>query len=183
MSFFIVFLMLFCAFFACFSFNTVYSLMYLIILFCITGSLLVSSSMEFIGLLLIIIYVGAVAILFVFLIMLVKIQETKFSFSKKYSVMLIIFLFCCFLVDWYYHNPFILDEQSGMLADAMYNIDTLGQGLYNYYLIEILLAGLILLIALVGAVIMTYNFDSKKLQKESKQLNKNFNTLSFFKSK
>ena len=46
--------------------------------------------------------------------------------------------------------------------DSLNNIDVLGQGLYNYFLICFLLAGLILLVAMIGAIVLTLNFSSQR---------------------
>jgi hypothetical protein len=60
----------------------------------------------------------------------------------------------------------------------------IGQMLYNYYLVSFLLAGLILLVALIGSIILTVNFDeTKKGQLANRQLSRMDNNLSFFKKK
>jgi NADH-quinone oxidoreductase subunit J len=66
--------------------------------------------------------------------------------------------------------------------DPLTSIDVLGQSLYNYYLLCFLLAGLILLVAMIGAIILTLNFSSKR-QNElvSRQLSRSDNFLAFFK--
>jgi len=62
------------------------------------------------------------------------------------------------------------------------SIDVLGQILYNYYLLCFLLAGLILLVAMIGAIVLTLNFRSqRKNELVSRQLSRSENFLAFFK--
>ena len=69
-----------------------------------------------------------------------------------------------------------------LIFDKLNNIDVIGQVLYNYFLVCFLLAGLILLVALIGAIVLTLRFNSvKKSQLVSRQLSRTDNFLSFFK--
>jgi NADH:ubiquinone oxidoreductase subunit 6 (subunit J) len=66
--------------------------------------------------------------------------------------------------------------------DSLNNIDILGQVLYNYFLVCFLLAGLILLIALIGAIVLTLRFNTfQKKQHVFRQLSRTDNLFSFFK--
>ena len=66
--------------------------------------------------------------------------------------------------------------------DKLNNIDVIGQVLYNYFISCFLLAGLVLLIALIGAIVLTLRFNSvKKSQLVSRQLSRTDNFLTFFK--
>ena len=66
--------------------------------------------------------------------------------------------------------------------DDLYSIEVLGQSLYNYYLSCFLLAGLILLIAMIGAIVLTLNFSShRKNELSARQLSRTNDFLSFFK--
>jgi NADH-quinone oxidoreductase subunit J len=65
--------------------------------------------------------------------------------------------------------------------DALYNIDSLGQFLYNYFLTCFLIAGIILLVALIGAIILTLNFNSsRKNQLISRQLSRSIKCVHSF---
>ena len=65
--------------------------------------------------------------------------------------------------------------------DALYNIDSLGQFLYNYFLSCFLIAGIILLVALVGAIVLTLNFNSsRKNQLISRQLSRSIKCVHSF---
>ena len=66
--------------------------------------------------------------------------------------------------------------------DNLSSIDVLGQSLYNYYLVCFLLAGLILLVAMLGAIVLTLNFSSqRKTELSARQLSRSDNFLAFFK--
>ncbi len=135
------------------------------------------------------------AVLFFFVIMMlnVKIHENIFTklFSKNFSNS-IITLFLLYLVSIvlfvylksiFYSNSSLIDNvvNAEILIDNLNNIDVLGQVLYNYYLICFLLAGLVLLVALVGAIILTLRFNNvQKSQLTSRQLSRTDNFLSFF---
>ena len=69
-----------------------------------------------------------------------------------------------------------------LLLDNSNNIDILGQALFGYYLICFLLAGILLLIALVGCIVLTLKFNNtEETQNVNRQLSRSDNFLSFFK--
>lgn len=136
---------------------------------------------------LIIIYVGAITVLFLFVIMMLDINVLVYKKNNKnFGYLPIIFLisFIFFLETFimfskifttYYH----LIEQSFFKNDFFYhkilnhldtitNIETIGQILYSYYAFFFLAAGIVLLIALIGAVTLT-----KKEKKKQNFLTKN----------
>jgi len=91
----LVFLILVCAFMVILSKNPVHSIFYLILVFCGAATLLISLGAEFLGLILIIVYVGAVAVLFLFVIMMlnIKIIELNANFINYLPLSSILFLF------------------------------------------------------------------------------------------
>jgi NADH-quinone oxidoreductase subunit J len=175
------------AIFVIYSTNTIYSVFFLILVFVNSTGLLLISEVEFISIMLIIIYVGAITVLFLFVIMMldinVLIDKNK---NNNFGYLPIIFLisFIFFLETFvmfskifttYYH----LIEQSIFKNDVFYNkilnqidyitnIETIGHILYSYYAFFFLAAGIILLIALIGAVTLT-----KKEKKKTNYLTKN----------
>ena len=178
-----------------FSTNPVESVLFLILAFCNAGAILVMFNTEFLGLIFIIVYVGAIAVLFLFVIMMlnVKIYENVFFklFTKNFFGRIVIFFLVYFvsiisfiyLKSIFYSNVLIKDNLFFQpFVDNLNNIDVLGQVLYNYYLICFLLAGLILLISLIGAVVLTLRFNNvQKSQLTNRQLSRSDNFLSFFK--
>jgi NADH-quinone oxidoreductase subunit J len=175
------------AIFVIYSTNTIYSAFFLILVFTNSTGLLLISEVEFISIMLIIIYVGAITVLFLFVIMMLDInvlidKNNNNNFGYLPIIFLISFVF--FLETFvmfskifttYYH----LIEQSFFKNDLFYrqfinqldtitNIETIGQILYSYYAFFFLAAGIILLIALIGAVTLT-----KKEKKKQNFLTKN----------
>nr|YP_003734811.1 NADH dehydrogenase subunit 6 [Globisporangium ultimum]YP_003734870.1 NADH dehydrogenase subunit 6 [Globisporangium ultimum]ACZ43846.1 NADH dehydrogenase subunit 6 [Globisporangium ultimum]ACZ43905.1 NADH dehydrogenase subunit 6 [Globisporangium ultimum]ACZ44428.1 NADH dehydrogenase subunit 6 [Globisporangium ultimum]ACZ44487.1 NADH dehydrogenase subunit 6 [Globisporangium ultimum] len=175
------------AIFVIYSTNTIYSAFFLILVFVNSTGLLLISEIEFISIMLIIIYVGAITVLFLFVIMMLDInvlidKNNNNNFGYLPIIFLISFVF--FLETFvmfskifttYYH----LIEQSFFKNDLFYNqviyqldnitnIETIGQILYSYYAFFFLAAGIILLIALIGAVTLT-----KKEKKKQNFLTKN----------
>jgi len=177
-----------------FSANPVESVLFLILTFFNAGAILIMFNAEFLGLIFIIVYVGAIAVLFLFVIMMlnVKMHQNTFSSLVKQNIgYVIIGLFLAsFLIETGYlclQSVFRSQSltsginNSALLIDSLNNIDVLGQVLYNYYLVCFLVAGLILLVALVGAIILTLRFNNvHKSQLTSRQLSRTDNFLSFF---
>ena len=80
-------------------------------------------------------------------------------------------------------KEFLFDSAANNFGfvDSLNNIDVLGQVLYNYYLVSFLLSGLILLVALIGAIVLTLRFNNvHKSQFVNRQLARRDNFLSFF---
>ena len=179
------------------SLNPIESVLFLILAFCNTAAILFIFNVEFLGLLFIIIYVGAVAVLFLFIIMMLNIKnqeqfvvnsnfikiiydKIKFFIFSFLIIILFLFLQNCFSQDTFLFFDKNFDFIS--IFDKLNNIDVIGQVLYNYFIICFLLAGLVLLIALVGAVVLTLRFNNvKKSQLVSRQLSRTDNFLTFFK--
>lgn len=178
-----------------FSTNPVESVLFLILTFLNAGAILILFNAEFLGLIFIIVYVGAIAVLFLFVIMMlnVKVHENIFAklFRKNFNNVIITMFFFylvsvlmfVYLKTLFGQADFLVENilNSETLIDSLNNIDSLGQALYNYYLVCFLIAGFVLLIALVGAIILTLRFNTvQKSQLTSRQLSRTDNFLSFF---
>jgi NADH-quinone oxidoreductase subunit J len=142
----------------------------------------------------VIIYVGAVAVLFLFVVMMINIKQeqkaiTLFSgifykllgpvvFGFFTFLLLLIFFLEVFGVD----NVFFSFDSTFLTnIDFLYNIDILGQSLFNYFLVCFLIAGLILFLALLGSIVLTLRFNTLKAhQKSFRQLSRSDKFLSFF---
>lgn len=191
---FLCFLLIFCGASVSSSVNSIESILFLILTFFNSSMVLFFFHVEFLGLVFIIVYVGAIAVLFLFIIMMlnVKVGEKTSLLINANTVTAfvsipLIDLFLSF--GWQIISPnddsviLFRDYEKSYFFDNLYNIDVLGQALYNYYLISFLLAGLILLIALVGAVVLTLRFNTvKKTQSVFRQLSRTDNALSFVRS-
>jgi|LauGreSuBDMM15SN_2_FD.fasta_scaffold195215_1 NADH-quinone oxidoreductase subunit J len=190
LHYFFSFLLLLSSIFVFISKNPVHSVLFLILAFCNASGILFLFNAEFLGLVFIIIYVGAIAVLFLFVVMMLNV---KIYSSDEFSYLPFIFLGGFVLVIqvflvlekafsnsifWSTSLPYNFEN----FLDPLTSIDVIGQSLYNYYLLCFLLAGLILLVAMIGAIILTLNFSSKR-QNElvSRQLSRSDNFLAFFK--
>jgi NADH-quinone oxidoreductase subunit J len=177
-----------------FSVNPIESVLFLILTFVNAGAILFMFQSEFLGLVFVIVYVGAIAVLFLFVIMMLNVKTHKNIFSQiflnfnnllisgffAYLISLGLFLF---LKSSFNAQEFPFQEQTGLiLIDNLHNTEVLGQVLYNYYAVGVLIAGLILLVALIGSIVLTLRFNRiHKSQLISRQLARTDNFLSFFK--
>jgi len=180
-----------------FSTNPVESVLYLILTFCNAGAVLFLYNLEFFGLIFIIIYVGAIAVLFLFVIMMLNIKiHSSFLGNLNFknlllyvtSALVIYNLLAAVSLNLLKVMPFIdtklpFDVNSRtFLIDDLNNIDVFGQVFYNYYSLYLPLAGFVLLIALVGVIVLTLHFNKpKKAQIDSRQLSRTDSFISFFK--
>ena len=147
--------------------NTVYSVFFLILVFITISILFIMVGAEFLGMIMLIVYVGAVAVLFLFVVMMlnVTVQETKTSSRKGLinnisvgsTVAIIIFLELLIAVGgWKYKDSF-LPLSSIKPNSGLSNTHALGNILYTDYIHLFQISGMILLIAMIGAITLTFN--------------------------
>lgn len=169
--------------------NPVYSILFLILTFCESASILILFKIEFLGLLYVIIYVGAITVLFLFVVMMLNVKGSSNSpfytgiFLFVVSVIFGIQLFFSFQSTFFDFTIFKQFEISTfyLYFDTLYNIDVLAQVLYNNFLICFLLAGIILLVAMIGAIVLTLNFKSnRKNELSNRQLSRGITQLSYY---
>jgi len=186
---FLSFLLLFSSIFVLISENPVHSVLFLILTFCNAAAVLLLLNVEFLGLIFIIIYVGAIAVLFLFVVMMlnVKIYSSK-SFIQNPILFLVGFIalsqIFLLLERTFLDSNTLIDSENlsvSIFLDSLSSIDILGQGLYNNYIICFLIAGLVLLVAMIGAIVLTLNFSSqRKNEIVFRQLSRSDNFLAFF---
>ena len=106
-------------------------------------------------------------------------QYIPFIFLGSLILLIQIFLNLSVIFDDHIDNTTF--SVFGISLDNLSNIDIFGQGLYNYFLITFLIAGLILLVAMIGAIVLTLNFRSqRKTELAGRQLSRSDNFLAFF---
>ena len=145
--------------------NPVHFVLFLILAFFNAAGLLILMEMEFLSLIFIVVYVGAIAVLFLFVVMMlnVKISEVEDEVLQYLPVGGTIGLIFLFLIFFIIEGDFVsFNGQANSIyldwfqqVDVVSNIETLGQVLYTDYLVYFLLAGVILLVAMVGAIVLT----------------------------
>jgi NADH-quinone oxidoreductase subunit J len=148
------------AVFVIFARNPVHSVMWLIVAFFNAAGLMLLLGAEFIAMLLVIVYVGAVAVLFLFIVMMLDIDFSKlrsgFSKNLPFGLILALFLMGEMIVA---ANAWKAGPVTGGVAAGAQvrpNIEAVGEALYSRFLMPFELAGLILLVALIGAIVLTH---------------------------
>jgi NADH-quinone oxidoreductase subunit J len=145
--------------------NPVHSVLFLILAFFNSAGLFVLLGAEFLAMILVIVYVGAVAVLFLFVVMMLDIdfEELRSGFMRYLPIgALIGFVLLAELVFMVFGNwiiaPTVASVQAAPLPAAAANITNtraLGDLLYTRYLFAFQTAGLILLVAMIGAIVLT----------------------------
>ena len=146
--------------------NTVYSVFFLILVFVSVSILFIMIGAEFLGMIMLIVYVGAVAVLFLFVVMMLNITEQVKgnkktegiinNFSLGSIVGAIIFLELLVVIGgWKYKDTFI-PLSSLNLDSNLSNTHSLGNVLYTDYIHLFQIAGMILLVAMIGAITLTF---------------------------
>ena len=144
--------------------NPVHSVLWLILAFFNAAGLMILLGAEFIAMLLVIVYVGAVAVLFLFVVMMLDIDfaELRAGFIKNFplGLALAVVLFVELFIGLVVHGAggVQLGKASGAAAQAadMSNIQAIGALLYSKYLFLFEAAGLVLLVAMIGAIVLTH---------------------------
>lgn len=161
--------------FVVFARNPVVNVLSLILATFYAAGIFILLKAEYLAFSLIIIYVGAVAVLFLFVVMLISIEKPKKTELKSplafFGLLLIVELVTLL---WHAKNPLILDEFSTFSIASFKNLTNahaLGELLYTYYFLAFQLSGLVLFVAMIGAIILVYEKrDTIKRQKVSDQL-------------
>lgn len=141
--------------------NPVHSVLWLILAFLSSAGLFVLLGAEFVAMLLIIVYVGAVAVLFLFVVMMLDVDfaQLKAEMAKYMPLALLIGLVILMQFVMAFGVWETNDAAEGLRAQVTdpdrYNTEALGLILYDDYFLLFQLAGLILLVAMIGAIVLT----------------------------
>ena len=144
--------------------STVNSVFFLILDFISVGCLFIMVGAEFLGMIILIVYVGAVAVLFLFVVMMLNVAEQKQSWfiGKKSThipsgliVSVLIFLELLVVIGgWKYKDN--LMSSSTLSISKTTNTHELGSVMYTDYILYFQLAGIVLLLAMIGAILLTF---------------------------
>ena len=167
--------------------NTVYSVFFLILVFVSVSTLFIMIGAEFLGMIMLIVYVGAVAVLFLFVVMMLNLSEqftkqtSRKGFINNISVgilvgVVILLELMVVVGGWKYKENFI-STSSININENLTNTHALGNILYTDYIHLFQISGMILLIAMIGAITLTFTkrenikrqnyFDQIKRDKDS----------------
>ena len=154
--------------------NTVHAVFFLILDFISISCLFIMIGAEFLGMIMLIVYVGAVAVLFLFVVMMLNVAEQKQSwFIGKKSTHIPIGLIVSVLIllellvvvgGWKYKDD--LMSSSTLNISNISNTHQLGLVMYTDYILYFQLAGIILLLSMIGAILLTFR-QRKGVKKQS----------------
>ena len=140
--------------------NPVHSVLWLIMAFFNSAGLMLILGAEFIAMLLVIVYVGAVAVLFLFIVMMLNIDfaalRSGFTRNMPFGLLVAIVLFAEIFVAVSAWKAGPVTGGAQPAATTQPNIEAVGELLYTRYLFPFELAGLILLVAMIGAIVLTH---------------------------
>ena len=145
--------------------NTVHSVFFLILDFISISCLFIMIGAEFLGMIMLIVYVGAVAVLFLFVVMMLNVaqQKNQWFIAKDSSghipvgllISTIIFFELIIVIGGWKYKPDLL-KTNDFISNEISNTHSLGQVLYTDYIHIFQISGMILLIAMIGAIVLTF---------------------------
>jgi len=146
--------------------NTVHSVFFLILDFISISCLFIMIGAEFLGMIMLIVYVGAVAVLFLFVVMMLNVaqQKNQWFISKENSnhipigllISVIIFFELIIVIGGWKYKPDLFDQSNLSIVNDVSNTHSLGMVLYTDYIHIFQISGMILLIAMIGAIVLTF---------------------------
>jgi len=163
--------------------NTVHSVFFLILDFISISCLFIMIGAEFLGMIMLIVYVGAVAVLFLFVVMMLNVAQQKNQWfnSEETSghipigliISTIIFFELIIVVGGWKYKPELLNSNTTQISNEVSNTHSLGQVLYTDYIHVFQISGMILLIAMIGAIVLTFRQrEGVKTQSYLKQISR-----------
>ena len=146
--------------------NTVHSVFFLILDFISISCLFIMIGAEFLGMIMLNVYVGAVAVLFLFVVMMLNVAQQNdelFETPTRYAhlpigliISLVIFFELIIVVGGWKYKPNLVSVNSINLDQDITNTHLIGNILYTEYIHLFQLSGMILLVAMIGAIVLTF---------------------------
>tara|TARA_B100001113_G_scaffold320921_1_gene290447 strand:+ start:62 stop:694 length:633 start_codon:yes stop_codon:yes gene_type:complete len=163
--------------------NTVHSVFFLILDFISISCLFIMIGAEFLGMIMLIVYVGAVAVLFLFVVMMLNVAQQKNQwFASEGSsghipvgliISTVIFFELIIVIGGWKYKPDLFDLNNSMTNFDLSNTHSIGQILYTDYIHIFQISGMILLVAMVGAIVLTFRKrEGVKTQSYLKQISR-----------
>jgi len=147
--------------------NTVHSVFFLILDFVSVSCLFIMIGAEFLGMIMLIVYVGAVAVLFLFVVMMLNVSQQKNTLFVTSSgsrhvpvgllISLIIFFEIIIVIGGWKYKPDLVKSISSNFSNEVTNTHSIGYVLYTDYIHLFQLSGMILLVAMIGAIVLTFS--------------------------
>ena len=146
--------------------NTVHSVFFLILDFISISCLFIMIGAEFLGMIMLIVYVGAVAVLFLFVVMMLNVaqQKNQWLLSEDSSghipigliISTLIFFELIIVIGGWKYKPDLVNSASIEINSSATNTQLLGNIIYTDYVHLFQLSGMILLVAMIGAIVLTF---------------------------
>ena len=146
--------------------NTVHSVFFLILDFISVSCLFIMIGAEFLGMMMLIVYVGAVAVLFLFVVMMLNVAQQNnplINSDENFShipvgliISLIIFFELIIVLGGWKFKPDLVTSVSLLVDQNVTNTHSIGSVLYTDYIHVFQLSGMILLVAMIGAIVLTF---------------------------
>ena len=146
--------------------NTVHSVFFLILDFISVSCLFIMIGAEFLGMIMLIVYVGAVDVLFLFVVMMLNVAQQKNQWFESTSdnthipigllISVVIFFELVIVISGWKYKPDLLSSVSVEINQNITNTHSIGNILYTDYIHLFQLSGMILLVAMIGAIVLTY---------------------------
>ncbi len=146
--------------------NTVHSVFFLILDFISISCLFIMMGAEFLGMIMLIVYVGAVAVLFLFVVMMLNVTKQSNQWFKSSSrsshipigllVSIIIFFELVIVIGGWKYKPELANSSINNTSSEITNTHSIGYVLYTDYIHLFQLSGMILLVAMIGAIVLTF---------------------------
>ena len=163
--------------------NTVHSVFFLILDFISVSCLFIMIGAEFLGMIMLIVYVGAVAVLFLFVVMMLNVAKQKNTWFKSSTnsahipigllVSIIIFFEVIIVIGGWKYKPELSNK---IVVSDITNTHSIGNVLYTEYIHLFQLSGMVLLVAMIGAIVLTFRKrEGLKRQSYFKQLSRERN--------
>ena len=164
--------------------NTVHSVFFLILDFISISCLFIMIGAEFLGMIMLIVYVGAVAVLFLFVVMMLNVAQQKNQWFNSESttsshipvgliISTIIFFELIIVVGGWKYKPELSNPNTTQSSNEISNTHSLGQVLYTDYIHIFQISGMILLVAMIGAIVLTFRKrEGVKVQSYLKQISR-----------
>ena len=188
------FLIILSSFLVVFTKNSIFSAIFLILSFVFASITLLLLECELMGFIFLVVYIGAIAILFLFVVMLIDVKAPNlinrsiqyFPFGLFISVVFLFEISFLLLESFqlnYYNNTFLSNELFNwyLKLELFFEIGIIGQLIYSHYTLSFLLAGFLLFLVIIGVIVLTLKSQMFKSQVHLKQLTRTFNRAVFFK--
>jgi NADH-quinone oxidoreductase subunit J len=152
--------------------NTIHSIMFLILAFLNAAALFILLGAEFLAMLLIIVYVGAIAVLFLFVVMMLNVDQKTINnkINRHLPILIlvaIIMFFEIFLIIKFSNIKTYNTKLLFPTPNDISNTEAIGKILYTDFILPFQLSGAILFVAMIGAIVLTIKEETRFIKKQN----------------